>query len=243
MLVFVIDYKVLPCVEDYLRAITKDGSIHVTYWQNLIIPLNCKRIVFVQKLPPKHLTKNFQKKMYSFALLNIEQLTRESVLNGLYKDLERDDININILLDYSPANARLVSHRSIKHHITIPFPPVGPPFVPPSEPEKCVAFVGFLSPRRRYILDQLRDNGIKVLHIKAWGNERDQIISKCKILINVHYAPDYNVFESFRCVPWILQRRMKVISEASFDMESEWAYPFVIWCPYTELITSVKAYI
>ena len=43
-------------------------------------------------------------------------------------------------------------------------------------------------------------------------------LGKCKIILNIHYSNTYNVFEVFRCGPW-LEIGVPVISETSLDID------------------------
>lgn len=84
--------------------------------------------------------------------------------------------------------------------------------------EYDVVFVGWINERRRLILNELKQNGIKVLtiHRALFGEERDKMISKSKIFLNIHFTEDYNIFESYRCFPWIETNKI-IVSENSLD--------------------------
>jgi len=80
-------------------------------------------------------------------------------------------------------------------------------------------FVGDVNPRRRKILDELsKKYKVRVLR-KVFGKARDVDLGKCKIILNIHYSDKYNVFEVFRCGPW-LEIGVPVISEISLDMDT-----------------------
>jgi hypothetical protein len=79
-------------------------------------------------------------------------------------------------------------------------------------------FVGDVNPRRRKLLDELcKKYKVRVLR-KIFGKERDKELAKCKIILNIHYSDKYNVFEVFRCGPW-LEIGVPVISEVSIDID------------------------
>jgi hypothetical protein len=84
--------------------------------------------------------------------------------------------------------------------------------------EYDVVFVGWINERRDLILNKLKQNGIKVLtiHYDLFGEERYKMISKSKILLNIHFTEDYNIFESYRCFPWIETNKI-IVSENSLD--------------------------
>lgn len=80
-----------------------------------------------------------------------------------------------------------------------------------------VAFVGWVSQRRQNIINNLIDNGISVnVLTNTYGIDRDIEISKCKILLNIHFDNTYQIFESVRCFPWLDIGKI-VISENSLD--------------------------
>ena len=169
-----------------------------------------------------------------FILYNTEQLTRQG-------QLERICTMAIIpacaeIWDYSEANVRILEGRGIiaKH-------------VPLHSSESYIArlrslrsagqiydigFAGSLSGRRSTILDALAKTKYLICVIRTWGEERDATLAKCHIILNIHYADDYNVFESARCVPWI-EAGATVISEHSLDDD-----PRCINVPYDQLVAA-----
>ncbi|AKI79872.1 hypothetical protein [Niemeyer virus] len=105
-----------------------------------------------------------------------------------------------------------------------------------------VAFCGSMSPRRRKIIDDLKSSGLKVLELVRgfWGNIRDCSIAKCKVLVNVHYSHDYNVYEPMRCDRWAFAT-MPIVSEDSIydELLDVKKYGLVTFCPYDELVTKI----
>jgi hypothetical protein len=85
----------------------------------------------------------------------------------------------------------------------------------------------------------LKEKGVNVFYVNnAWRDERDILIGKCKILVNIHYGDDYNVYESIRCDRWIFSGKV-VVSESSQDQENLDIYPLVEWAPYDKLVDKV----
>ena len=83
-----------------------------------------------------------------------------------------------------------------------------------------VGFCGVLGPYRQKILDGLKETGLRVLILNTVGGDaRDQQLAKCKVILNIHYAEDYQLFELARCEPW-LAIGVPVISETSLDNDS-----------------------
>lgn len=229
MRVYVVEKSVLPCVIEYLQSY---GGKIITWDEDLNQLNEQDENIYVQQPPP------VRHRMVT-SLLNIEQLSRKRVQRWILSSLSAHS-PINTVIDYSPANLLLLRQHVLPHVsrevITRLEPFVG---ICPFQPTDVsylgdVAFVGALSPRRACILDKLRERNLSVVHVKEWGASRDQIIARCRILLNIHYADDYQVFESFRCAPWLPYHR--VVSETSIHQEEEPLYESVIWCDYKDLV-------
>lgn len=100
-----------------------------------------------------------------------------------------------------------------------------------------VSFVGWLSDRRREIINNLTLKGVKVNVINAnwdvYGDDRDKMIAKSKILLNVHYNENWKCFEQIRCFPWLNTDKV-IISEESYDKDDR-----VIFTEYDKLVDTV----
>ena len=84
-----------------------------------------------------------------------------------------------------------------------------------------ILYIGSLSPRRALSLmasaDTLNRNSLVSLG-SVWGRQRDEFISRAKILLNIsHDDPDYNIFEIVR-VSYYLANRKAVVCEATEGM-------------------------
>jgi hypothetical protein len=77
-----------------------------------------------------------------------------------------------------------------------------------------VLFYGSINDRRRHVLRQLHDKGLKVaLQFNAYGQQRDQIIARSKVVMNIHsYAA--KVFEIVR-ISYLWANQVCVASEYS----------------------------
>jgi hypothetical protein len=58
-----------------------------------------------------------------------------------------------------------------------------------------------LTYRRSHIWETLQNNhpDMKIINILGWGEERDELIKRCKIILNVHHFECFNIHESIRC--------------------------------------------
>jgi len=99
-----------------------------------------------------------------------------------------------------------------------------------------IGFNGSMSQRRRLIIDSLREAGFSVFISSAWGDVRDNELSQCSLLINIHFDITYKVFESARCEPW-LSAGVPVLSELSLDND-----PRCILTTYETFVDAVKQY-
>lgn len=177
-------------------------------------------------------------KIEEYIYMNTEQMTRKKELERIVK-LYKTNKPCEFW-DYSVANCKILESHGIhaKH-------------VPLSSPqwyldklkswrnhiEYDVGFCGSKSPRRGTILDELKTRGIKVNFVNLWGEKRDEELAKCRIIINIHYAEDYNIFEQARCEPW-LSIGVPVISEHSLDDD-----PRCINIEYSKLVDAVVSFL
>lgn len=232
---YLVDPKVLPCVEDYLHA---QPHSKIYTWDNFSpdVVLESTHIIYVQQPPPFHDSIRGMK----ISLLNIEQLTRKRARDWLLHSLGRCS-GIQKVIDYSPANLSILNDILKAHDVEVrPFPAVTPPQPYIQIPMSQVAFVGAMSPRRKRILDGLEEKGVIVKRITSWGKDRDRMIAQCSVLINIHFADDYRIFESFRCAPWAIHPHIEIVSEESLLQEQEWMYPYVHWASYDKLVQTVQ---
>lgn len=95
------------------------------------------------------------------------------------------------------------------------------------EYDVCIA--GTYSKRRKYIYYQLKRAGLNVLLIGGiigyagkvhpyaymFGDERDALIGKAKVLLNIHLYKTFRIYEAIRCDRWHAAG-MPVISERSY---------------------------
>ena len=158
-------------------------------------------------------------------LYNTEQLTIPGYLEKILKSV-RANPGLE-LWDYSQVNIKIL----YKNDVFSKFIPLHSPkwyveklkmfreMYSRSGLHYDIGFSGSPSPRREAILSDLRNAGFSVLHTTAWGDERDRELSKCKILVNIHYSTDHLIFETARCEPW-LQLGVPIISELSVENDA-----------------------
>jgi hypothetical protein len=156
-----------------------------------------------------------------YIYFNAEQLSRASQLERVLSLINtRKPVEV---WDYSSANTSILSKHGVDctRHVAVQSPTWYVlklrNLIPPQNTYD-VGFCGELSDRRLFILNELRQCGLNVGVTQTWGIERDAFLASCTLLINIHYADDYNIFEAARCEPWFSLK--PIISECSLDDDS-----------------------
>jgi hypothetical protein len=151
-----------------------------------------------------------------YIYFNTEQLSRKYALNKLIREIvDKQPVEI---WDYSETNVEILKQCGfLAKHIKIQSPTWYIERVKMwIAPEYDVGFCGSLSQRRTHILDEIKKAGISVHIVNQWGDVRDSELAKCRSIVNIHYANDYQIFEIARCEPW-LSLGIPVVSETSLD--------------------------
>ncbi len=135
--------------------------------------------------------------------------------------------------DYSAVNVEMLHKLGVEaSHVPVGWyegwpklPPAsseGPYLIPGEEPID-VLFYGSLNPRRAKIVEELRERGVEaVVAFGAYGYERDALIARSKLVLNVHYYAA-KIFEIFRCAH-LMANRVCVVSETGLDKKLEEKY-------------------
>lgn len=126
--------------------------------------------------------------------------------------------------DYSVENIAALHKIGIEaKHVPVGYVPDLECYKPKDKQDIDVLFVGAGNDRRHAILNSIRDAGLNVVHATGvYGRERDELCSRSKIVLNIHYYPAM-VFETVR-VSYLLANGSLVISEDGLDTESENEY-------------------
>ena len=235
--------KYLCCNPDILRFISEYANSIMTDLELKLLVVDIETYqyndediyIFVQKIPDK-LLLNSQNNIF---LLNIEQCTREN-----YKTYTANLLSKNIkIIDYSLENVKKCDDN--KNIYYLPYQYTNKEinklknFILMSDKKYDVAFIGHLSPKREKIFNELKERGIKILNVNnKWGDTRDLEVSSAKVLLNIHFADDYDIYEVLRCDRFILSSMM-VISEKSIDNDSLDINELVIFENYDNLVDKV----
>jgi hypothetical protein len=173
----------------------------------------------------------------------VYQLEQLSDKEGWYSEsMKKLLANASAVWDYSLQNIDFLHAKGIKA-LYLPLGYSKSLEVIPKNMDKDVPilFYGSINERRRNILGTLLKNeNIKLQTIfSVYGNARDALIARSKILLNIHYYTT-NIFEAVR-VSYLLNNRCFVISEES----PVYPYTGVDMClvPYDGLIESCLYYL
>jgi hypothetical protein len=217
--------------EEYITSI----NIHlkfvlVLYDENTINILiqkhkNSNFFLFIQMVP-EYIDKNLLKNK-NCIVINTEQYTMT----------HNNDLNCanNMIIDYSKENILYAKKNLNKKHYI---------FWPYSRNTKeiynfqkiyDVCIVGNINKRRQKIIDDIQKLGIKVTVISdLFGIERDNILMKHKIVVNIHNDIDYKIYESIRC-DRCLFNKMIIISEKSLFSKVHMLKKFIIFRKYENI--------
>jgi len=168
-------------------------------------------------------------------MYNVEQLTRAHELTNVVKAAANPFVKE--VWDYSAENCKILAAKGIvARHVPLVSPAAYVQQI--KDLRKDVIYdVGFCGSvcwnmvcRRQVILNKLRDAGVSVLFVNKFGLERDKELAKCRVILNIHFAEDYKIFEQVRCDVW-LRAGVPVISETSLDDD-----PRCINVPYNSIV-------
>lgn len=105
-------------------------------------------------------------------------------------------------------------------------------------PEKDidVFFFGSLNDRRSQLINELKNHGLNVvIGNNTWGEDREQLISRSKLVLNIHYFQNA-ILETVR-LSYLLSNNCIVISETSQDpILDRWHSKYVKLVPYESLV-------
>lgn len=206
-----------------LERLVVDKMSHIYSEQNIYI--------FIQTIPDLSISYK------NIILINIEQLTRTNFYDYVKTCLDR---NIKVF-DYSIENIDFIDkYDSISW---LPYQ------INTDENNKLceynqtkklydIGFIGAISNKRNYILSELINKGYSVLKILAFGDVRDKMMASAKILLNIHFADDYNIHESLRCDRHLFSNTI-VVSESSHKDNILDTYGLVFFSQYSNIVDTV----
>lgn len=167
-------------------------------------------------------------------ILNVEQLSIQSNTDNIMNNIPA---NIK-LIDYSFSNIEYLKQLNRSYYY-LPYQ-VNDSEIFDYPKIHDVVTIGWESQKRLNIRTQLLEKNIQVNHINGlFDGERDELLFKHKILVNVHFKEEYKVFEEMRCNRCIFNR-MIVITEKSIYNENNRLKKHMIECEYSEIPDMVE---
>ena len=173
-------------------------------------------------------------------VLNLEQA---GAGNPNFTDSYRALLKRHAVLDYSARNARALRRDGVE---TVRILPIG--YAPTlarvthrAQKDIDILFYGSLNERRQKVLADLERAGVSVVHrFGVYGRERDALIGRARIVLNLHYY-EMAIFEVVR-VSYLLANGAAVVTEGEEDDED--IAPFregLALAPYDGLVETCRA--
>jgi hypothetical protein len=220
-----------PFFEDYVNTFINQLNLQLMIVDNYeTVNYNQDDFYFfLVKLPQRAFSHPRIKAIY----INTEQLSRKSYLTYC-QTISKYNIPI---IDYSEGNHSFMPNSTLlryQYH-----PEEINRLSLPTDKIYDVAFVGYISSRREKILNQLKNDGLQVRVVNGWLESRDKEICKAKVLLNIHYNEEYNVYEALRCDRFLFSG-MIVVTETSICQELIDVNDLLIVEDYQNLVSRVK---
>ncbi len=159
------------------------------------------------------------------------------------KNAELNDYTDHVFWDYSRSNIEALKEVGIKKaiHCPIGYIPSMTKIKPATEQDIDVLFYGAINARRRIILEDLTEAGLRVERLfGVYGAERDEYIARSKVILNVHFY-DKPIFEIFRVSHLLANRKCVVSEDGGYDLDLEsFARSATELVSYTRLVRRCK---
>ena len=176
-------------------------------------------------------------------IYNLEQINSGSrLLNEKYLN----QLKNHIVWDYSQRNIQALKQKGVNNifHVPIGYAQDLDRFKSNQSQDIDILFYGSVNQRRKVILDQLRERGLKVVNVVGLlGKQRDELIARAKLVLNMHFYPTF-IFEIVR-VSYLLNNSIAVVSELNSNTE---IYPLELkdaieGVPYEGLVDACESLI
>lgn len=176
-------------------------------------------------------------------LADFQRIPKNSILYNLEQPSHPHMAKVRRLAKESGCQVWDYSHRSIAEwksegidavHVPIGYTP-NLTRIQHSEPDIDVLFVGWITERRRSIIDQLKSSGINVYSsASCYGGARDNLISRSKVVLNVHHD-GRDRFEIVRC-SYLMANAKCIVTESSSDQDEYQDLKGLTTVPYRLLV-------
>lgn len=204
--------------------------------------------------------ENFSPEIYgapNFIFLNVENLTEQKRMDHIMQFVIR---GVKIA-DYSVANIHVIKTYAEENNIEIKAPIYYFPYqynkkenvllenrerqyqydvgVVNACPKKDASVNSALTYKRTKVWEDLEFSGLSCLNILGWGAERDELIKKCKVIVNVHHFECYKIFQHIRCDRLVFANKL-IVSENSLCVNDLDIKNHILWSDYKDLVETAK---
>jgi hypothetical protein len=205
---FVLCHKLEYCyLEEYIRSVLPDKSLFL-YNDETPVIFNGNVFWCIRRIPFHIIPAGSIVKFVNTEQLSVPQKFAEFkqfVVNGVQVyDYSLENIRISGLGTHLPYKEIPEETQRLKQFLLQP-------------KEYDFAFIGTPSPYRIAKIHEIANKGYSIYFISGWRDERDKEVAKCKYILNLHYSPEYTVYESIRCERWRFAG-MPIYSEPSLDL-------------------------
>lgn len=251
-LIFICDRKIMSFFEDYINTFHHIFNVAIFLFSNTSqiknyldsfaftdstndhTKLHNSVFVFMQFIPHEiiHNIQFYINHSYKLCLFNTEQLSRTgygNMINSFHPYIYR--------MDYSEINLLVVANELKK--IYLPYQVHYSEIKNYHKTHDVCIIYPYKSERRHKIINELKSCGIQVDEISGFLGARDEKLFRYKILINIHFDEDYNIFEEMRCNRCIMNK-MIVISEKSWYDDLHLLRRHFLICDYDKIVAKVK---
>jgi len=165
---------------------------------------------------------------------NLEPVTEKSINDGR---VPIEALKRYRVWDYSPRNVLELKTVDVDDYLVeIGYVPEMTRF-PKLEEDLDVVFFGALTPRRAAVLAELGRRGYRVYaSARLYGAKRDHLVSRAKVVLNMHSSEDIKSFEIVRIAPSLANKKCIVTERAEGDWFPE-DLRYGMWvAPYDKLV-------
>lgn len=144
--------------------------------------------------------------------------------------------------DYAQGNVARLSAAGIDRveYLPVTYMPVLERIPVNIEQDIDVYFYGYLSPRRKYIIDQLIAKGLNVhvneFNVSAAYGDLDQLIARSKVILNITNYDQYHIMEMVRAALPLANHKVVVTELNTYSEIDPVMKDGVLHCPYDQLV-------
>jgi hypothetical protein len=224
-----------------LEAALNDLGVPCSRTENLFVEDAVNIVIGAVIFVSKPIIEALRGRPYVYVLYQMEQLAAGLGHLPNYPDYLELMRNASYIWDYSHTNIEHLAKLHITNVIHVPAGYNKSLEVLQHDQIKDidVLFFGSMSPRREEIIQALRTQGVKTSAANnAYGEERNSMITRAKIVLNLH-SSEMNTLEEIR-ISFLLINKCFVISEHS---DHNPYFDGVVFCPYEQIVETCVTYL